>query len=673
MKPAFFSRLAADGIRKNQKLYTPYILSCIGMVGMFYILCSLSYSPYVQGIKHGGDLAFILSLGKFVVGAFALLFLFYTNSFLVKRRYREFGLYSILGMDRKGNTKIVVWESVVVAGIGLAGGLVVGILLSKLAELGLLKMTGEQAGLDLTVAKEAVEYTVLVFAVIFLLLTLKSVLKIRRCKPIELMRSEHEGEKPVRANWVLAVLGVLILGAAYFMAVSIDNPIEALLYFFVAVIMVILGTYLLFMAGSVALCRILQKKKDYYYTPKHFVAVSSMSYRMKRNGAGLASICILVTMVLVMISSTASLYFGADDAMRTRFPRDVGFSIRLRSVDAMTDETVGKIDRAMEQACSDHGFTPRDPGACLYASVSGRLERDTLYPDPSYDTFVADFSGIRTVYFISQRQYNEEMGTQLSLQPGEAALYTLRTKYTPDTLNIDGVSFRIVQRTDAVPAIPDAETNFVPSLVAVIYDYSELKPLDRMLYEGESMLECMYYFGYSSAGDEAQTLEVYRQQLNALSGILEADEDGVGYRGGCLFLERDDFYSSFGGLFFLGIVLSIVFTFAAAVIIYYKQVSEGYEDQKRFEIMQNVGMTRENIRQTINAQVITVFFAPLTLAGIHLCFAFPFIWKILIAFNLRNMGFIILVTAIAFVAFGLFYALIYRITSGNYYAIVRKD
>ena len=322
MKGLLYFRLACSGIRKNRKLYVPYLLTVIGMVMMSQIMQSLSYSPALHAMKGGSQLEAILSLGKIVIAVFAAIFLLYTNSFLIRRRYREFGLYNVLGMDKNALSKVVVWENLIVAVIGLAVGLALGSLLYKLAELGLVNMVLGQVDDSFVVEPEALKFTLVLFAIIFALIMARSLVQVRRSNPLELLHSEAAGEKPPRANYLLGFLGVALLAGAYYMAVTISNALSAFTWFFVAVLMVIAGTYLVMISGSVVLCRLLQKWKGYYYKKQHFVSVSSMAYRMKRNGAGLASICILATMVLVMISSTGSLYIGAEDAIAVRYPYD---------------------------------------------------------------------------------------------------------------------------------------------------------------------------------------------------------------------------------------------------------------------------------------------------------------------------------------------------------------
>ena len=313
-----YRRLAWSGIAKHRKFYLPYLLTCIAMITMYSIIAFLPDTEFLLSFRGSELMQTILMLGTFVIAVFALIFLFYTNSFLIRRRKREFGLYNILGMGKRHLACVVIWEAVFLAGISLAAGLLLGILLSKTAELGMVRLVAAQTDYRLRIEVPAIRETLAVFGVIHLLILLNSLRQIHLTNPLELLRSESAGEKPPKANWVLALLGAVLLGGAYALAVSIEEPVSALLWFFVAVIMVILGTYLLFIAGSVALCRLLQKNKRYYYKTNHFVSVSSMLYRMKRNGAGLASICILCTMVLVMVSSTVCLYIGAEDSLVAR-------------------------------------------------------------------------------------------------------------------------------------------------------------------------------------------------------------------------------------------------------------------------------------------------------------------------------------------------------------------
>ena len=357
MRRGFYFRLAAEGISKNRKFYFPYILTCICMVMMFYIVAYLAMSADFSGVFGGDMLQSMLGFGVFVIGIFSLIFLYYTNSFLIRRRQKEFGLYNILGMGKRNLVKILLWENILTAVVSIAAGLAFGILFSKLAEMAAVKILGGKTGFDMHVAAKPVIWTVVLFLAITLLIMLRMVVSIFRLRPVEMLRSENTGEKPPKANWLLAILGAALLGAAYYLAVAVLDPMAAMVLFFLAVVMVILATYFLFIAGSVALCRLLQKNKRYYYKTKHFISLSSMTYRMKRNGAGLASICILSTMVLVTVSSTTCLFAQSEDAVGKRYPKDVSVQISFADQTALSEEDTEPYISAVEEILDEHGET----------------------------------------------------------------------------------------------------------------------------------------------------------------------------------------------------------------------------------------------------------------------------------------------------------------------------
>ena len=673
MKRGFYPRLAWSGMRKNSKLYLPYTLACIGMTAMFYILMHLADSPALKLIPSSASVTMTLSLGSFVMGVFSLLFLFYTNSFLVRRRYKEFGLYNVLGMNKGNISRVLAWEALINALISLAGGLFLGIALSKLAELGLVNIMGGDTDLDLRISVKALEFTVMFFCGIFLLIYLNSLIKIRRSSASELVKSENFGEKPPRANWLFGLAGIVILAAAYYIAVSIKTPLTALSLFFIAVIMVIVATYLIFIAGSVWICRLLQKNKRYYYKKNHFVSVSSMVYRMKRNGAGLASICILATMVLVMISSTTCLYFGAEDALRDRYPRDISISASYSGLDSMTDENIsalrGEISAAVGGAETENILDYR----C--ASLVGSLENGILDLSEAsiYSTAMTTYDYVAEVYIVPLSDYNAIAGTNESLGSDEAMIYAYRMDYTDKTFAVDElVSFRVKKVLDSFPiADGSAMASIAPTVFVIVPDFADTvaKLGGAVSSSGDEPASLSWNYAFDTPVSDEEEIALCERIGERLS---ECSETGgyLYYSRESLAANRADFYGMFGGLFFLGIMLSIAFICAAVLIIYYKQISEGYEDRRRFEIMQNVGMTKKEIRSSINSQLLTVFFLPLIFAGLHLGFAFPFIHKLLMLFNLSNLPLLIGTTAISFGVFALLYAVVFRVTSNAYYNIV---
>ena len=658
MKGLLSIRLAWSGIRKNRKLYVPYLLTVIGMVMMSYIMQALSYAPALHAMKGGSQLETILSLGKIVIAVFAAIFLLYTNSFLIRRRYREFGLYNVLGMDKNALCRVAFWENLIVAVIGLVVGLALGTLLYKLAELGLVNMIRGQVDDSIVVEPESLEFTLVIFAVIFALIMIRSLIQVRHTRPLELLRSESAGEKPPRANYLLGLLGLGLLGGAYYMAVTISNALSAFTWFFVAVLMVIAGTYLVMISGSVVLCRLLQKWKGYYYKKQHFVSVSSMAYRMKRNGAGLASICILATMVLVMISSTGSLYIGAEDAIAVRYPYDSTVKLYFGRLDELDDRNVEKIQRTMERTLEAQKVTPTAEKIFRYVSVSGALLEDRLVTDFTEVNAVMNYNQVYSLYLLSQADYNQMYGTDIALQPGQAMVRVYNGSWNGSHIQVGALELDVVGQLPCGLEMED--TTLVPSLVLVVSDLQQASVPE----------ECnmIFFCGYDFGLPEEETLEAHRALEAAMKAL--ASEQKIHCRVECPIVERQDFYITFGGLFFIGMILSAMFIAAAALIIYYKQVSEGYEDQSRFAIMRKVGMTRQDIKKSINSQILTVFFTPLLMACIHLAFAFPLVWQLLTMFSLTNKRLAICTNIGAFLIFCVFYVVIYRFTAHAYYRIV---
>lgn len=676
MKLGFYPRLAWSGMKNNRRLFVPYILAAAGTAAVFYIMFYLASGDLLDGMRGGTAAQSTLSFGVFVIVAFALLFLFYCNSFLVRRRYKEFGLYSILGMNKHNISRVLAWETLLTALLSLIGGIFIGALLSKLAEMIFLHMLGGTADYSLHISLPAIKYMLLYFGGIFALIYISSLIKLHRSTAVELVHSESYGEKPVKANPVLGIAGIVLLSAAYILAVSIKEPLQALTIFFIAVIMVIVGTYLVFISGSVLLCKILQKNKRYYYTPRHFVSVSSMTYRMKRNGAGLASICILATMVLVTISSTCCLYFGMVDSVNARYPRDINVTF---GYDASTSLTEKKADALRDKLIAALGDTERKNILDFrQLSMSGVFENGVFDISERFSgsSDIIDYGKITNLRIVSLSDYNRISGKSETLAENEVLLHALRTDYGLKTISLGSVETFTVKKTlDAMPLADGSGAEISPTITLVVSDFDNTA--ERLVdgageYVARLKLICDF-----DCSDELEDQDKVCNMIAAASENGEfSDKDGssgwqyLSYESRAA--EYADFAAVYGGLFFLGVTLSLVFSCAAVLIIYYKQLSEGYEDAKRFEIMQKVGMTKPEIRRSINSQLLTVFFLPLIFAGLHLAFAFPFIRKILYMFSFYNTSFLIWTTVISFLVFAVLYALVYKKTSNTYYKIVSK-
>lgn len=650
MKIVFYSKFALDGIVKNKKLYLPYILTCIGMIMMYYIIFSLSVTPVLNNIFGGSTIGIILEFAGQIVGVFALIFLFYTNSFLIRRRKKEFGLYNILGMNKFNIVMIELAETLLIAVISLTVGTIMGIILFKLFELGLVNVITASIDYNYFVSFDIIIKTLKTFGFIFALLLLNNIRQISLNNPLELLKSENVGEKAPKANYIIGILGLIILIGAYYIAVTTTTGLGTLGNFFMAVILVIIATYLIFIASSVVLCRILQKNKRYYYKPNHFVAVSSMVYRMKRNGAGLASICILLTMVLVMLSSTVTLYIGIDDMNNIRYPQDINISAKNDNIELLGNTTSDEIKNNIDEVLKLHNANKKNVIDYMVCSFDGALKNNVLYTredDENYSEI-----DITIVYVVSLSDYNRIFNKNETLLEDEILIYPFRIEYDYPTFNINDTSYKVKDVVDKMLVNANSAMTIVPTIYVITND------VENFAKDEDKMSEWLYSFDLDASKEEQITItKILEEQLNFV--VVEGEE-----------AEKASYYVLFGGIFYIGILLSIVFAIATILIIYYKQISEGYEDKIRFEIMQKVGMTKSEIKKSINSQILTVFFAPLVMAGIHLCFAFPVIKEILNMFNLTNTRLFVTTTVETFIVLAVLYTIIYKVTSNMYYKIV---
>lgn len=678
MKLNLYPKLAWDGIRKNKRFYLPYILTCGGMIMMFYIIHHLAAMSALDGMAGGSTTKRTLGFGVWVLAAFALIFLTYTNSFLMRRRQKEFGLLNILGMGKKNLSFVHAWETIIVFAISMSCGMACGIGFSKLAELGLVRMLYGDVTYDFIISREVISDTFLVFGIIFVFLFVKGLLTIWRLNAIALLKSENYGEKPPRANYLLGIGGILILAAAYYIAVSIQSPLLAISWFMIAVVMVILATYMIFIAGSVMMCRMLQKNRRFYYQKNHFVAVASMVYRMKRNGAGLASICILSTMVLVMMLGAGSLYFGAEDSLRTRYPRAISVSVDFVTYGEKLNYTSEKVDHLyseVQQILLQRNVTAQNEERYLCSGVVGMLGDGQLVVNPETinSANMETMEKVTQVYFVPLDEYNACMNAQETLDDGEVLIYCIRREYKDGEIRLsDGTVLTIKKEVDAMMGSGDAAMDIIPSVFLVVKDMEAIMNSVNLEFTNEDYF-CRpgIIYGFDTGLKPEEEIEL-ADEIRAR--VRELDYTGEGgfysYSVECREAQRADFYGTYGGIFYLGMILSVVFILATVLIIYYKQVTEGYEDESRFSIMQKVGMTKKDIRKSINAQMLLVFFLPLAAAVVHLSFAFPMVQKLLALFNLRNISLMILIMVISVLVFGIFYGIIYKVTSNAYYSIV---
>ena len=655
MHSGLYRRLAASTLKKNARTYLPYLLSACGTVAVFYILAYLALD------SGSGTTGMVMQLGAIVVGIFALIFLFYTNSFLIKRRKKELGLYGILGMEKRHIFRMMAYETLYCFLISVVSGLAVGLLFSKGVQLLFLHILQMPVQWGFAFSPSAALVTVLLFAGIFFLTLLSNLRQVHISQPIELLRGSQVGEREPRANWPLAILGVVLLAAGYALAQFVNNPIWAFILFFLAVILVILGTYALFTSTSIAALKLLRRNKTYYYQTKHFISVSGMIYRMKQNAAGLASICILSTMVLVMVSTTTSLYAGMNE-MFSWYTRD--FRVR-----AYTDsESGGYTPSAPSRLIlSQQGYAPLDEQ--VYSSLSFATVRDgeggfTFVPQDDANAMEASVDDIMQFTMLTLADYNLLSNNAYELAQGEVLLAAARgtDAFDQPELRVFGLEFDVAANV-AAPDIYAADymgTELYYLIVPDAHTFWQIANLEIQFYgNNATYVENVYAFNVDADAsvDEQAAL---RTDLLAQGSVSVT----------CTALDKQGIQEFYGSFFFLGIFLGLLFLMATAMIIYYKQISEGYDDRARFELMQKVGMTAEEIRSSVRSQVLTVFFFPLVMAGVHIVFAFKMIAMLMSLLQLTNTTLFALTTVVCFFAFAVVYALIYAITARSYYRIV---
>lgn len=666
MNKFFYVRLAAQNIRKNAGTYIPYICTCVLTIMMFYVIKSLSVNPGLRGAFGGAFLGWLLSLGVYIIGLFSLIFLFYTNSFLMKRRKKEFGLFNILGLEKKHLIRLLFLETLYVGLFSVILGILLGIVLDKAMFLLITKLLGVPVTLGFFVSGKVIGITAGVFCGIFVLIFLKSVPMLQFSNPIELLRGGNMGEREPKVKWFLALLGAGLLAAGYYMSLTVENPVAAVPIIFVAVVLVIIATYLLFTAGSIALLKLLKKNRKFYYKARHFISISGMIYRMKQNAVGLANICILSTMVLVMISTTGSMMAGIEDTIRGRYPRD--FGIYLYGADR---EQLESLQREVSLLAEEEQLAVKNDLSSYYLCVS-TLQRGNVYLSDKTVLkeagTIQTLNGMTQVYIVALSDYNRQTGKAEALQADEVLVYYNRQEIDNKTLVFMDTEYKIIQVLQEFPENGESMANMVSSHNIVVTD-EVFETLRRQM---EADADNLYssrlcYYGFDTAADE----EVQKTFRNKLAGRI-AGEQGLDYTIEIRSENRTGIMELYGGLFFLGAFLGTLFVMAMVLIIYYKQISEGHEDRERFAIMQNVGMSRGEVKAAIHSQVLTVFFLPLIAAGIHVAAAFPVLKAMLALLSMVNVRLYVLFTLGCFLVFAVLYTLIYGVTAKAYYRIVSR-
>lgn len=671
MSKFLYQRLALTNIKNNYRTYVPYILTCIGTVMMYFIIYALSIDNGLSNMYGGNMTQSLLMLGTWVVAIFAIIFLTYTNSFLMKRRRKEFGLFNILGMEKKHIARIIFYETLFIAIFSLVLGILFGILFSKLSLLLLVKLMNFNVYFGFIISFKAIIATLVLFGAIFTLILLNNLRHIHVSKPVELLKGGQVGEKEPKTKWLLSIAGFTCLGFGYYIALATKMNAAALFAFFIAVILVIIGTYLVFTAGSIMILKILRKNKGYYYKTKNFISVSGMIYRMKQNAAGLSNICILSTMVLVMLSSTVSLYIGMEDSIRLRFPRNININI-----DEYNSEHTDNINKLISEMLDKHTMKASNELTYKYINFDIRLDKNKAELSSNYNP---NFDEYKIIYLISLEDYNRISGRKIDLKDDEILMYSNREKLNYDSIIMFNQEYKIKEH------LKDFETNdrtssYITGTYYIVSNNMEnlnnllIKEADKISDSNiEKFVPCNY-IAFDLDGSIDEQKEFYDDLFANIANKSrpEMDKEKVfSFSMSSSAEGTKDFYNLYGGLFFLGIFLGLIFIMATVLIMYYKQISEGYDDKERFEIMQKVGMSHSEIRSSIRSQVLIVFFLPIVTAGIHITFAFPIITKMLTMINLVNNSLFAVCTLASILIFTLFYAIVYALTARTYYRIVK--
>lgn len=672
MHKGIFSRLAKQNIRNNKSTYIPYMITCIFCIAMIYMMEFLRDCPTLdQAVRQADEVRMIVFTGEIVVEIFCIIFLIYSNSFLMKRRQKEIGLYNILGLERN-HIGIVMFLETIITSIGsLAGGIATGIIGSKLALLLLLKLLHIPSVLGFYISVKGIFTCLFMFGIIFLMILFLNLAKIHLSRPVELLRGNNTGEKEPAAKWLMALIGFICLGAGYYLAVTTESPIKAITIFLLAVILVMAGTYLLFTAGSIVILKFLRRRKSFYYRTGNFISISGMLYRMKQNAIGLASICILSTGVLLMISMTVSIYFGMNDIMLNRYPYDVDMSVTSIS----EDECQTAIE-AFEKAIADNKVPVEKSVEEIYLDIVCSKNGDQILIKPT--NTIRNSDSVLVLSLLNQAEYERLTGISANLNDGEIFAW-YPSAVQKDSVTVDETEFTVKKWLDKNPLTCGEDA--VSDNAVLVVTNEDFKKFDEMrteMYKGVSSApageDLTLHLGLDITGSETDKIDFGTLVMEVVKDLKKNGglSENSWITSGIRQQEYESYYADNGSLLFIGIFLGSLFLMGTAMIIYYKQISEGYEDQKRFEIMQKVGLSRREVRSSVRRQILMVFFLPLLMAMLHIIMAFPMIRRMLLLFGMTNTKLFIGCTAGTVLIFAVVYGLIYLMTARSYYHIVER-
>lgn len=667
-----YFKLAKTNLSNNKPFYIPYIISSIITVAMLYMMSFLSDNKGLNKIMGADSLATIFRLGVGIIVIFSYIFLFYTNSFIIKRRKKEIGVYNILGMEKRHLSKVLFVETIYSAIISLVCGIIVGIVFSKFILMVLYGIIGIHKTVEFFVNIHGIILCVVSFGILFLLTFLYNFMQIKLANPIELLRGTNVGEREPKTKIFMTIVGVVCLAIAYYIAITTENPLNVLTLFFVAVLLVIIGTFALFTAGSIALLKLLRNNKKFYYNKRHFMAVSGMLYRMKQNAAGLASICILSTMVLVVISTTVSMYVGIQDELMARYPNDVCVTVDYNSVIDKSSEIEKAIFDEIDSA------EVKNKKAFSYLSVFVGQKGDNFTTDKehlSYQNSYLFYILSKDDFIKRDNSFKDKIG---NISKGEAVV-VLNKKYDKKDIKIFGKNYKV---NKSFEHMEDNDLYMISTLnglgyiildndesVQELYDMQE-----KMLGKGANYYTNKIRFDFKS-GNKKQKAAAYKKIDNAVKKYFKENKNDKKEISSYWVESRQEneqnFYLLYGGLFFLGIFLGTMFLIVTVMIIFYKQITEGYDDRERYQILEKVGMSSREVKDTIKSQITIVFVLPIFAAAVHVTAAFPMVNRILKMLNLNNEKLFAGCLAATIIVFAVIYYLVFKVTSRAYYKIVK--
>lgn len=688
MRIKMYAKLASVNLRKNSRLYLPQMLTMSGLLAVFYIMLTLSMDHRLNDMKGGRFLPVVMSYGMILMGIMTIILLLYTNGFLMKQRRTEFGLYHILGMEKRHINRILFFESLETTLIFSVAGVGLGILLYKLFALLFCRVLRMESVLGFYhVSYQTIIPALLFFLAISLANYIRNVIYIARLKPVELLQSARVGEREPRVRWLILILGLITLGSGYYIALTTENPLSALTLFFIAVLLVVAGTYLLFMAGSIAILKLLKKNRTYYYQKKHMPAVSGMLYRMKQNAVGLASITVLSTCVLVMMSTTICLYAGIGRTIQQRYPYHLTFRANYDTGNGESTVPASvpmqKAEEILIQAARECGVSIKEIIGSRYLEATYLLLDDMTFSTDQKNAEDIDYDRLSCCCFITAEEYRRLTGETLPLKKNQVAVYEAERNVIPlkQTLKLENGDYEIALKLKKFP-IPSQGLSLgsitANSFGIVVSDEEEFHRIFDV--QAESYGTTASLVNEEIAVDFSEELSketdelLYQKVMEKISSYTKQQLGGNVYsiywdsKAGAV----EETYGLYGSLLFLGLFLSLAFIFATVLIIYYKQISEGYEDRERFLIMEKVGMSRREVNVVIRQQILLIFFSPLAVAAIHITAAFPILCEIVhVGFGAdeRLLSLCMLAT---FVLFVVVYTLIYRLTARTYEQIVHR-